>query len=166
MNVILFDNPVVRLGLLPFTFTRPVACIRVGILTISEKWEKYLNTTVSYGTESYLQKKYPLRHAADNLWINGAVCPDASLVTGITQLKSGDAIMKDNMIIAVRTPDDEVPEVITGIVTDYKEPLVLIDNLCKIFQNNGAQIRVDFTLITKGRKSAPITDEHTRVYNK
>ena len=46
MNVILFDDPIIRLNLLPFTFTRPVGAIRVGILTIAEKWEKWLNTAV------------------------------------------------------------------------------------------------------------------------
>ncbi|HQX03888.1 MAG TPA: putative sugar nucleotidyl transferase, partial [Flavobacterium sp.] len=46
MNYILFDGPV-RNALLPFTFTRPVADIRIGILTIREKWEKYLGYTTT-----------------------------------------------------------------------------------------------------------------------
>ena len=46
MNYILFDGDV-RNALLPFTYTRPVADIRVGILTIREKWEKYLNGEMS-----------------------------------------------------------------------------------------------------------------------
>ncbi|HER40991.1 MAG TPA: glucose-1-phosphate thymidylyltransferase, partial [Salinimicrobium catena] len=44
MNYILFDGPA-RDQFLPFTFTRPVAEMRIGILTIREKWEKFLNTT-------------------------------------------------------------------------------------------------------------------------
>ncbi|HEX5743209.1 MAG TPA: putative sugar nucleotidyl transferase, partial [Flavobacteriaceae bacterium] len=46
MNYILFDGPY-RNSLLPFTFTRPVADIRVGILTIREKWENYLGYTTT-----------------------------------------------------------------------------------------------------------------------
>jgi UDP-N-acetylglucosamine diphosphorylase/glucosamine-1-phosphate N-acetyltransferase len=164
MNVILFDNPTIRQDLLPFTFTRPVADIRVGILTISEKWEKYLNIKPSFSTESYLAKKFPTHHTPDNLWINGAVCPNVELISAIHILKPGDAIAKDNMILAVRTPDDEVPEVITGTITEFAQPITLIDQVWKIYQYNGAQIRADFELITRGRKSAPITDVHTRVY--
>jgi len=165
MNLILFDNPTIRQNLLPFTFTRPVASIRVGILKIAEKWEKQLNLKASYSTEAYLNKKFVLHHEADNYWINGAVCPNGELIAAIQQLKPGDALSKDNMILAVRTPDDEVPEIITGTITEFTRPFTLIDQVWKIYQNNGVQIREDFTLITKGRTSAPVTDPFTRIYN-
>jgi UDP-N-acetylglucosamine diphosphorylase/glucosamine-1-phosphate N-acetyltransferase len=164
MNVILFDNPTIRQNLLPFTFTRPVGDIRVGIFTIAEKWQRYLHTQPSFSTEVYLSKKYPIRIESDNVWINGAVCPDASFVKAIKELGSGDAIMSNQMILAVRTPDDEVPEIITGKIIDYKNAFTLIDKVWKIYQNNGAQIRADFKLITEGRKSATLSDHHTRVY--
>jgi UDP-N-acetylglucosamine diphosphorylase/glucosamine-1-phosphate N-acetyltransferase len=142
-----------------------VAGIRVGILTVAEKWEKHLNLKASYSTESYLAKKFLLNHAADNYWINGALCPNTELVVAIQQLKPGDALSKDNMILAVRTPDDEVPEIITGTIKEFTSPFTLIDQVWKIYQNNGAQIREDFTLITQGRKSASVTDPFTRIYN-
>lgn len=165
MNLILFDHPTIRQNLLPFTFTRPVATIRTGILTIAEKWEKRLNLTASFLTEPYLSKKFPLKHEADNLWINGALCPDAGLLDSILRLNSGDALTKNNMILAVRTPDDEVPEVIAGSVNEYPSEIILIDQMWKIFQHNGHQIRSDFQLITNGRKSEAILDKHTRTYN-
>jgi UDP-N-acetylglucosamine diphosphorylase/glucosamine-1-phosphate N-acetyltransferase len=165
MNVILFDNPTIRQDLLPFTFTRPVADIRVGILTIAEKWQKTLNTISSFSTEPYLSKKYSTNFTSDNLWINGAVCPGSELVSLIRTLQPGDAIAKDSMILVVRTPDDEVPEIITGTIHEFRQPVTLIDQVWKIYQYNGAQIRADFELITKGRTSAPLLDDHTRVYS-
>ena len=165
MNLILFDHPTIRQNLLPFSFTRPVATIRTGILTIAEKWEKRLNLTASFSTEPYLSKKFPLKHEADNLWINGALCPDADLVDAVLKLNNGDALTKNNMILAVRTPDDEVPEVIVGSVNEYPSEIILIDQMWKIFQHNGHQIRSDFQLITNGRKSEAILDNHTRTYN-
>ncbi len=164
LNLILFDNPTIRQNLLPFTFTRPVAQIRCGIFTIAEKWEKYLQVAPSYSTEVYLAKKFPVTITTDNLWINGAVCPDAELVAAIHQLNPGDAIVKDAMILAVRTPDDEVPEVITGKVMNYSAPVTVIDQVWKIFQFNGAQIRSDFQLITKTGSSIGIQDPYTRAY--
>lgn len=59
MNYILFDGSE-RDSLLPITFTRPVADIRTGILTIKEKWEKYLGTKVSFKTDGYLSENIPL----------------------------------------------------------------------------------------------------------
>jgi len=164
MNVILFDNPTIRQDLLPFTFTRPVANIRVGILTISEKWEKFLQTKPTFSTEPYLSNKFPTVLTTDNLWINGAVCPTPELVAAIHTLQQGDAIAKENMILVVRTPDDEVPEIISGTIHEFKNSITLVDQVWKIYQYNGAQIRADFELITKGRKSAPINDVHTKVY--
>ncbi len=165
MNVILFDDPTIRVDLLPLTFTRPVAGIRIGILTIAEKWGKYIGGPTSFATEEYLSKKFTINLAADNYWINGAICPDTQLVTAISLLKSGEGLVKDSRVIALRTPEDEIPEVISGKVIDYAGNITIIDQIWKIFQLNGAQIREDFTLITKNRTSAGITDKHTRTYS-
>ena len=169
MNLILFDNPTIRQNLLPFTFTRPVAGIRVGILTIAEKWEKVLGMKASYSTEAYLSKKFPLHHQADNLWINGAVCPNNSLVKAIKELKLGDALSQDQVVLAVRTsendPDSYRDEIIKGAIHEFAQPVTIIDQVWKIYQKNGAEIREDFTLLTQDRKSAAIQDSFTRIYN-
>ena len=82
MNYILFDGNV-RKSLLPFTFTRPVAEIRIGILTIREKWEAYLKTDISFKTEEYLSGKFPLITEHENVLINAAYLPNATLVEQI-----------------------------------------------------------------------------------
>jgi UDP-N-acetylglucosamine diphosphorylase/glucosamine-1-phosphate N-acetyltransferase len=165
MNLILFDDPGVRSNLLPLTFTRPLARIRVGILTIAEKWERHFNSKPSYSTQDYLSKKFQKKITADNLWVNGGVCPDEKLVEDVKNLKPGDAIYKNSMVVAVRTDDDELPEVIAGKVSEYEREIVLINQPWKIFQNNGNQIRADYKLLTENRKSASIKDPHTRTYN-
>lgn len=162
MNFILFDDPAIRIDLLPLTFTRPVAAMRVGILTIAEKWERHLKAPLSFSTEKYLSKKFNLNLTADNCWINGAACPDASLVEAILALKMEQGLTKDGTIIALRTASDSIHPGIS--MTQYHKPVTLIDKVWKIFQLNGELIRSDFKLITTGRKSAGITDKHTRVY--
>lgn len=165
MNFILFDDPVIRIDLLPFAYTRPVAAIRVGILTIAEKWEKVLGSSVSFSTIDYLNKKYKTTFTNDNLWINGALCPNDLLIKSILGLKSGEGISYHSRILAYRTPEDEIPEVITGSIKEYSGEITLIDKVWKIFQNNGSEIRKDFQLVTKGRKSIGIQDKYTRAYN-
>jgi UDP-N-acetylglucosamine diphosphorylase/glucosamine-1-phosphate N-acetyltransferase len=165
MNVILFDDPIVRSQLLPLTFTRPVGSLRMGILTIAEKWKRRLSADISFGTQSYLEAKFPRVATNDNYWINGAICPDEAFIAVIRNLKPNDAVEKDGRIIAVRTADDEVPEVVSGKVHSYPGELTIIDQLWKIFNHNGAQIRADFELITKGRSSNLVNDKATVVYN-
>lgn len=161
MNLILFDDPDIRINLLPFTFTRPVASLRVGILTISEKWERWLGSTPSYKTEGYLQEKYQLKMSTDNLLINSGVCPDTQLVDSVKALPSAYFLVKGTRLIAARNPG---PEMSPQNTIEYPGEITAIDRPWKIFRENGAQLRIDFSLITSGRRSAPIDDPHTKAY--
>ncbi len=161
MNVILFDDPSLRLALLPFTFTRPVSVMRVGILTIAEKWEKRLAAKVSFKTETYLQKKFPVVSTSDNLLINGALCPDDQLIDSIKALPVGYYLVKDALLIAARNPEAPMS---TKNTIEYKNPFTLINHTWKIFKENANQLKLDFKLITSGRKSAVIEDKHTVLY--
>ena len=101
MAIILFEDNAHQ-TLLPLTFTRPVADLRIGILTIAEKWGRHFNTEFSFHTRDYLQGKFPINITADNLFINGAVCPDNELVEAIDKLRVGDALKYRDTLVAVR----------------------------------------------------------------
>jgi UDP-N-acetylglucosamine diphosphorylase/glucosamine-1-phosphate N-acetyltransferase len=165
MNVILFDDQGARNDLLPLTYTRPVAGVRMGILTIAEKWEKHLRAKVSFLCEPYLAKKFPVKLTSDNYWINGGLCPTPAFVALLGTLKDGDAIRQGNRILAIRSSKEKPPEKITGTAHDFNDDITLVDKLWKIFQFNGTELRADYTLITAGRKSAPVNDKGTVVYN-
>ena len=153
MNYILFDDS--RENLLPLTFTRPVCEIRVGILTIREKWERYLKTKTSTITESYLGTKYPLVTAKQNILINGSVCPNKNLVKDILALKSGEALVSEETIIAVNSSDTDFT--IYKSKKETKAFSLCIKNLWDIFQKNGKAIEDDFNLLTAGKKSQKIS---------
>ncbi|MBL7104594.1 MAG: GlmU family protein [Bacteroidales bacterium] len=162
MNYILFDDQS-RNNLLPLTFLRPVADIRIGILTIREKWEKYLKTKTSTLTETYLIAKYPILKNEHNILINGLVCPNPGLVKEINGLKPNQALVTEDSIIAlhIRAEDlDETGEMdITGIEElVIKSEFVKINETWEIFSKNGKAINNDFELITKKRKSEKIND--------
>jgi UDP-N-acetylglucosamine diphosphorylase/glucosamine-1-phosphate N-acetyltransferase len=165
MNLVLFDDPAIRTNLLPFTFTRPVSKIRVGILTIAEKWEKRLNTAASFLTESYLQKKFPVKPSQDNLFINAAWCPDDQALQSVRALKQGETLVHQEMILAWRNVDMSLPDLSKATPKQFSGTVTLIDQVWRIFQHNGSQIKADFAMITAGRKSAGIQDKHTIVYN-
>lgn len=162
MNIVLFDEPSIRTQLLPFTFTRPAASIRIGIVTIAEKWQHYLGE-VSFLTEAYLAEKFPVKTTSDNLLINGALCPDEQVVKTIQQLPLNTSLVKQGKVLAVRSTSLDWNN--ASATQEYAGEVVMIDQVWKIFQHNAQQIRSDFQRITAGRKSAPITDKHTRTYN-
>ena len=169
MNLILFDDPAIRAHLLPLTFTRPVADLRVGILTIAEKWQRRLmpgNTQapVSFLTEPYLQTTFPAWLSSDNLFVNGAICPTDALVEAVQKLAIGESLWADNVQVAYRITE-EMDIVIEDLASyTFPEPITIVRHLWDIFAENPAQIRADFDLLTAGRVSAPITDPHTRCY--
>ena len=99
MNYILFDGPV-RDALLPFTFTRPVADIRIGILTIREKWEKYLGNTTTTITEEYLSEKYPMVEMEANVLINASFLPNQEMVEMVKALGENEAVFYEDDVIA------------------------------------------------------------------
>ena len=156
MNYILFDGTV-RNALLPFTFTRPVADIRVGILTIREKWEKYLGNTTTTLTEEYLMEKFPMVELEENVMINASFLPNDVLVEMVSNLKSNQAIFQNDEVIAFFTNDsqDEV-DFDTYEILDFTQECLKIENTWDIFSKNDLAIREDFEFITYGRTSQPI----------
>ena len=153
MDITLFDPAETRRSLLPFTFTRPIADIRIGILKISEKWEHH-GFNIGFATEDYLSAKFKSNNAG--IRVNGGLCPDSSLVGAIKSLKEGQKLISGEQELA---SNGEGKEEIT-----YHESFRLISNPCDIFQFNKEQIISDYALITDGRTSAMITDPHTVVY--
>ncbi|UGS22953.1 GlmU family protein [Flavobacterium channae] len=156
MNYILFDGTI-RNALLPFTFTRPVADIRIGILTIREKWEKYLGYTTTTLTEEYLMEKYPMVEMEENIMINASFLPNPILVDMVQNLNPKEAILYGEEIIAFHTHDtQEDIDFDEYELIEYEGDVLRIENTWDIFAKNDAAIREDFELLTEDRFSQPI----------
>ena len=158
MNYILFDGSA-RNQLLPFTYTRPVADLRVGILTIREKWEKMLGYTTSSVTEDYLVDKFPMVEFNDNIFINASIIPSENIVKMIKSLTENKAIFLDNEPLAFFAKKDQEVNFDTYNVIDYSfKDIIKIKNTWDIFKLNGEAIYRDFQLLTSGRDSQPIPE--------
>lgn len=158
MNYVLFDESR-RNNLLPLTFIRPVADIRFGILTIREKWEKYLHCSTSTLTEAYLSAKYPLVKEKDNIIINGAICPNPALIQEISKLLPGQALVKGDSVIAMYLNEKDF-EKQSGAIEEIETETEFLEilNTWDIFAKNAQAIADDFALLTKGRKSAKLPE--------
>ena len=155
MNYILFDGNV-RNALLPFTFTRPVADIRVGILTIREKWEKYLGYTTTTITEEYLSEKFPMVELEDNIMINASFLPNSVLAEMVRNLEENQAVFYDDEVIAFYAKEGQEVDFESFHIFDYTDECIRIENTWDIFQKNDAAIREDFELLTQDCFSQPI----------
>ena len=156
MNYILFDGPY-RNNLLPFTYTRPVAEIRVGILTIRQKWESYLDYTTTTITEDYLSEKFPMVEMEENIMINASFLPNLEVVENVKNLKQNQALFKGEDVIAFFSKEGEEHEDFSDFeAIEYEGEVLKIEHTWDIFSKNGEALIEDFNLITKDRTSEPI----------
>lgn len=156
MNYILFDA--LRNSLLPLTYTRPVCDIRIGILTIREKWEKYLGEKTSTITEDYLSAKYPTEQSEEMMLINGSICPTPKLLKAIKGLKVGQALVcQGNVVAMYKTKAQFLSEEDSTQEIEVEYDFIKINNTWDIFVLNDKALREDFELLTQNRKSAPLS---------
>ena len=156
MNYILFDGPS-RNALLPFTFTRPVADIRIGILTIREKWEKYLGSTTTTLTEDYLSEKFPMVELEENVMINASYLPNPILVELISTLEPNQAVFRGDEVLAFYTQESqEEVDFDTYEIIEFNGDCISVEHTWDIFSKNDVALREDFELLTENRTSQPI----------
>lgn len=157
MNIILIDSDDVRANLLPMTYTRPVSELRIGALTLREKWDRMLPGDYSYITAGYLAEIFPLNaDRTDNGTISIAsdVIPTPQLAKAIASISVGEAIYdREGKLIAVRGQE----KTRTECDITFKR----VKSLTDIFTMNGGEIEADFSLLTAGRTGSPISDTVT-----
>lgn len=169
MNIILFDQH--KKNLLPFTYTRPIADFRCGIITLKEKWEKRIaNATISYLTDDYLSEKFVCNYANENYYVSGNILANDRLVSAIKALEEGQYLSDEsNRLIALKTSKKlSLSEVSTeGLEAVYFEDSYdKIENVWDIFVLNAEAIEQDFNLLTKGRNSEPLDNTNTHIGNR
>lgn len=156
MNVILFDDSSVE-HLYPLTLTRPAAALRVGIMTIGEKWAVRLNSPVSHLCADHLSLKYPADHGSDNIYINGRVLPSDELVSALKALSVGERITNNGVTVAQRSSDKMSASDLESEAVGTEVACEWVNRPFDLFAKNEKQIREDFSLLTKGKKSAALS---------
>ena len=149
-----------RSHLLPLTYTRPVAELRCGIITIAEKYTKR-GHEIGYGTEAYLNVKYPSIEA--EVLVSGSVCPTDTFLEAVAGLSRGQALIQGDELLAFKGEkwEDEPSEIIP-----FSGALNLITRPWDIWSKNASELNLDFDLLTKDRFSAPIDATNTVIGDK
>ncbi|MEM9416818.1 MAG: putative sugar nucleotidyl transferase [Bacteroidota bacterium] len=172
MNIVLFDTPQARKALRPFSYTRALAQLRVGIGTIAEKWQHHLQAPCSFLTAPYLSEKFPCVAAPANWCIDSTICPDEALVAAIKRLEINQQLVKDGILIAaccdqatlqaLPTHNFQHPALKTKA---YERPLTQLNNNWDIFLLNAQELNKDFAWMSQGRSTQRMSDPHTITYN-
>lgn len=162
-NVILFDSEI-REHLLPLTFTRPLGDLRIGMLTIQEKWSKWLGGKISFITQDYLANKFPLEYGDENIVINGSVCPSDRLCRLIRQMDFNEAYLQGEELIVAKLDREQLEKLINDEDIDQLHaydiedtPFLKINRLWDIFLLNGEALLEDFELLTRDQPSQPLS---------
>lgn len=166
-SFILFDDEAAP-QLFPLTYTKPVAELRIGIMTIREKWEHYLKKSCSYLTREYLREKYPPVTGGINMMVNGSVIPSKELINEITTLKEGHVLIGENIILACNIgagdPAAFRPESLNGLITvNSGHPVKRISRPWDLFRKNGEELENDFKLVTMGRESMSVSGSNKTI---
>ena len=154
---LLFEDKNIIKDFFPFTFTRPSAELRAGILTFSERWQRLLGITqVSYLTADYLQGKYPYTGVSEEvtLSIYANFLPTPRLLEQLRSLEVGESITYQGRTLAFVGKSitlSSIPPI------EWEEPLVVFEKPTDLFTYNDKAIDFDFKLLTQGRTSAPLS---------
>ncbi len=152
MKLNLFESESIA-NLYPLTLTRPAADLRVGILTIAEKWQKHLGASAfGFETRDHLSQKFTLLENPD-LYINGHLLPNKPLVESISKLTDGQALYHNKVLLAAKG------HIAHNI--EFSGDISLIERPYHIFKLNHQEILADYELITAGRTSANISNSNT-----
>ncbi|MEZ5026343.1 MAG: putative sugar nucleotidyl transferase [Chitinophagales bacterium] len=148
-HIVLFDANT-RDNLLPLVATRAVADIRIGILTLKEKWEKYFNCTIEVLTQPYLQNKYTFSSQENAIYVNAQVLPNKKIVDAILQLNENELLQSQQQILAFKSTSaiQKIEEFAEQNFqkTEFNEASFI--NYCwDIFTYNGQEIRNDIQLL-------------------
>lgn len=168
MHKIVFTEEFCNPGnLFPFTLTRQVQDIRVGILTIREKWEKYLDLpSFDKFEDDYkdLEKAIKIQETIGNdtiYLIHGNVLPTKKIAGQVKKLKPGEflSVPERESFVYCITKKEVVDEnnIKVGKPVEVEEETTEIKFPWDIFRLNAWAIEQDFALLTKGRNSQKLS---------
>ena len=160
MSILLFDNKN-RARLNPLVKTRAVASLRMGILTIKERWERVMGQKAFIHTEDYLMPLYETIGREEHTWIDSSVIISEELLMAIRNLKPNEAIVDDEGLIAGKSSEPSASFDIdnTSLWFDKKieGKVKRLEYPHQLFLWNDAFIKNDFGLVTANRTSQSIS---------
>lgn len=155
----------------PLTLSRPVDDLRIGILTIAQKWEHALDANKSARIlRQELEGVFEAGSINENnscIWINARYLPTASLVKELKQLGPGNCLQHKNTVIAAHTEGATSAQWFQKGEPNFNELFVLesgdfhsLSHLWQLFKFNGIEIKNDIALLQPERTEKTNISKH------
>jgi len=159
MSIVLFDNSN-RNHLFPLTYTKAIAALRFGILSIQERWALSTSQNIFIHTSNYLQNLYTAIPDERHIWVDAAIVLDDTLLASIIALAPDTCLVDEIGLIAgnLEITAKDFNASLSNFKTQIKiDTVQRIKHPWEIMLWNDRFIRADFSLITNGRISQPIS---------
>lgn len=167
-HIVLYDLPQPWQQLQPLTFTRPISELRIGILTLRQKWERRLKTSVStHAAAEYLRVRFPFTPpSSDTIFINASLSANDALTAAIQTLPVGEALFQGETWVAAHVSAEAAATFDPAHLDSAKArqvaaQAIVVTRPWHLFEHNDQAIREDFAFLTRGRTSAPISSTNT-----
>ncbi|MDZ7716074.1 MAG: GlmU family protein [Balneolaceae bacterium] len=159
----------------PLTLTRPVDDLRIGIMTIAQKWEYALNaSSIHRIVREDLKSEFP-SHQLDAskpcYFINSRYVPEPTLLEKVRDLSPGNCLQNAENIIVACIDGETAKDWMTKGKPNFNSLFILesqeflsIEQLWDLFKINGGQIKQDIELIQPSKGGGQIS-EHAILQN-
>lgn len=154
MKISVFDDEDIRRQLLPITYTRPEGAIRMGILTMAERWQRFMPGDYAWSTIGYLRELFPPHDSPADIEVAGNVVATREIAEAVAALRPGQRLVAGDTVIA-RCGADAAADVA------YGGEVIALHHVYDIFTLNDRVLALDFDTMTAGRRSAPVASTNT-----
>jgi UDP-N-acetylglucosamine diphosphorylase/glucosamine-1-phosphate N-acetyltransferase len=152
MQIVLFEDHLWS-RFLPLVYTRPVGELRMGMMTMAQRYARSMNTEVVHDTRLPLQALFPIASAQMQLHVNARLFPTASFLNELKSMAPGDVLKKDDIVLA-RCIDSH--KEITEQILESSSELIWLDRVTDLFTLNAMAMKYDFELMPKTRRTESI----------
>ncbi len=145
MQIVLFEDQVWS-RFLPLAYTRPVGELRMGMMTMAQRYARVMNTEAVNNTRLPLRTIFPESSAQLQLHVNARLFPTASLLGELKSMVPGDVLKKDETLLArcIDTQRENAENILVS-----KAELTWIDRITDLFSMNSMAMKFDFELMPK-----------------
>lgn len=136
----------------PLSLTKPIAFIRMGIFTNTERYCNYLREIeIGYETEEYLADKYPRLDC--DVTVNACVVPNPDFIAALLHFQDNQSLYAGEVLLAKKGNGKERIE-FTGT------NLIIINERWDLFQKNASVLHLDFIQATKDRETQELSSSN------
>jgi UDP-N-acetylglucosamine diphosphorylase/glucosamine-1-phosphate N-acetyltransferase len=160
MQIVLFEDKHWS-NFLPLVYTRPVGELRMGMMTMAQRYAHLMNTEVVHDTRLPLRALFTAAHAQKQLHVNARLFPTTSLLNELKSMQPGDTLKKEGVTLArcIDTMQEQ-----TERVEESKADLQWIERITDLFALNAMAMEFDFALLPKN-KAAQLHPSNTIIGN-